>query len=153
MCKQIVLLIRKRSSKVNMLALPWLWWPVNVEEHLPVIESLLHGKSMILLSSATYNNQFRPVTAIKVHTATRRDLLLSKVLHQGLAYIGNNPIFEKSDELSREEGCCFGGRRVINPKYLQHDIMQEQKIHKEHMGVSKMRNLARDHIWWLGIIL
>ena len=38
---------------------------------------------------------------------------------------------------------------MIIPKSLQRDIMQE--LHKEHMGISRMKNLAQDHVWWLGI--
>lgn len=37
----------------------------------------------------------------------------------------------------------------IIPHTLQKAVLAE--LHKEHMGVSKMKALARSHVWWAGI--
>ena len=50
-------------------------------------------------------------------------------------------------ELTVEGGCVLWGSRVITPNALNtllHDL------HPEHMGSSKMKSLARGHIWWPG---
>ena len=38
---------------------------------------------------------------------------------------------------------------MIIPTALKDSVLSE--LHKEHMGVSKMKALACDHIWWPGL--
>ena len=59
------------------------------------------------------------------------------------------PYHTKLAELSVEEGCLLWGRRVIIPQKLREIILQE--LHSEHMGIAKMKALARSHVWWTGI--
>ena len=35
------------------------------------------------------------------------------------------------------------------PKSLQEKLLQE--LHNEHTGISKMKALARSHMWWAGL--
>ncbi len=58
------------------------------------------------------------------------------------------PHHSKMEELSVEAGCLMWGRRVI-PQSSKEEILME--LHKEHIGTSKMKALARSHVWWAGI--
>ena len=47
------------------------------------------------------------------------------------------------------EGCLLWGGRVVIPQSLHKMVLTE--LHKEHMGVSRMKALARSHVWWKGL--
>ena len=55
----------------------------------------------------------------------------------------------KQAELSVERGCLLWGGRVIIPHSLKQKILTE--LHREHLGCSKMKALARSHVWWKGM--
>ena len=38
---------------------------------------------------------------------------------------------------------------MVIPQKLQKIILQE--LHSEHMGIAKMKALARSHVWWTGM--
>ena len=38
---------------------------------------------------------------------------------------------------------------VVIPESLQESVLAE--LHREHMGISKMKALARSHVWWSGL--
>ena len=52
-------------------------------------------------------------------------------------------------ELSTEGGCILWGNRVVIPKSLRERVLVE--LHEVHMGVSRMKSLARSFIWWPGM--
>ena len=86
--------------------------------------------------------------------ATRTDLCLSKVLwfvQQG--WPSTVPEFAKPfsnrSELSVEEGCVLWGIRVLVPKKLQGRVLDE--LHSNHLGMSRMKSLARSYVWWPGL--
>ena len=41
------------------------------------------------------------------------------------------------------------GRRVIVPDSLKERVLKE--LHKEHLGITKMKAVARNHVWWTGL--
>ena len=96
-----------------------------------------------------------PVTSQSIRRCTRQDSVLSKVLDYTLKGWPSQvpkelqPYHTKLAELSVEEGCLLWGRRVIIPKRLHKIILQE--LHSEHMGIAKMKALARSHVWWTGL--
>ena len=49
-------------------------------------------------------------------------------------------------ELSTEAGCLLWGHRVIIPYSLRDDVLS--LLHSTHMGMSAMKNLARNYVWW-----
>ena len=55
----------------------------------------------------------------------------------------------KIAELSIEESFLFWGRRVIISPSLRSVIKTE--LHRQHLGISKMKALARNHVWGSGI--
>lgn len=62
---------------------------------------------------------------------------------------GAEAYHSKMAELTVEEGCLLSGGRVVIPKPLKEDIMAE--LHKECLGVSKMKALACSYVWWSGL--
>ena len=49
-------------------------------------------------------------------------------------------------ELSIEEGCILWGSRVVLPPQAGKKMVTE--LHNGHPGIAKMKNLARQYVWW-----
>ena len=60
---------------------------------------------------------------------------------------------ETSSELSYEytldDGILFKGQRIVVPQILQKSVLDE--LHRTHVGITKMKQLARRYVYWLGI--
>lgn len=52
-------------------------------------------------------------------------------------------------ELSVKSGCILFGQRVIIPRVLKEKILEI--IHTGHMGIVRMKSIARGSVWWLNI--
>ena len=103
-----------------------------------------------------YCEQFQtlPVTAISISKETRKDKLLSRVLASVLS--GNWVVDEQSklfynkrNELSICQGCLVWGPRVVIPEALRSAVLEE--LHQGHMGIVKMKSIARGYVWWPNI--
>ena len=46
-------------------------------------------------------------------------------------------------------GCLLWGMRVIIPPSYQELILEE--LHSDHPGITRMKSVARSHVWWPGI--
>ncbi|XP_065208322.1 uncharacterized protein K02A2.6-like [Planococcus citri] len=92
-----------------------------------------------------------PVTRAEIVSETAKDPALIPVLN-GLR---SNSGLEKTcfagqeAEFSIESDCIFRGCRVVVPKALQQRVLQE--LHTAHIGSTKMKNLARNYVYWSGI--
>lgn len=49
-------------------------------------------------------------------------------------------------ELTVEDGCLMWGHRVVIPVALRDKLLNE--LHSIHMGIVKMKSLARSYMWW-----
>ena len=93
-----------------------------------------------------------PMTHIQLRAATRRDPLLSRVLlytQRGWPLDvpeSMKPYYHRRDELSLENQCVLWGIRVIVPKRLQNQVLEE--LHRSHVGIARMKALARSYVWW-----
>ena len=94
-----------------------------------------------------------PVTHKEIMDATRRDPVLSRVLE----YTQNGwpnvitdqrlkPFQQRKDELSVEMNCIMWGMRVIIPEHYRLRMLEE--LHSEHVGIVRMKELARSYFWW-----
>lgn len=94
-----------------------------------------------------------PVTVAAVRLETRRDPTLSRVYE----YILNGwsrcipdtamkPYFNKRTELTCEDGTVLWGSRVVIPAILRTKVLQQ--LHQTHIGIMRMKALARSYVWW-----
>lgn len=96
-----------------------------------------------------------PVTSSQLRKETSKDKLLAVVYDAAMR--GWNkpedktllPFYERRNEITVHQGCLLWGIRVIIPQKLQREILEE--IHTGHLGVVKMKSLARSYIWWPGM--
>ncbi|XP_053372930.1 uncharacterized protein K02A2.6-like [Mercenaria mercenaria] len=56
------------------------------------------------------------------------------------------PYFSKRFELGVDRGVLLWGLRVIIPETLRNTILSE--LHDQHLGVNRMKSLARGYVWW-----
>ena len=98
-----------------------------------------------------------PVTSQQVRRATMRDPILSQVL--GFVTNGWNFVPQKnasykdylnrSNELTTCNNCLLWGNRVVIPSSLRSQVLAE--LHEGHLGIVKMKSLARTYFWWPGL--
>ena len=93
-----------------------------------------------------------PVTCESVRSESRRDPILSQVLEYSQKGWPESPAEElrvfhqKSSELTIHQGCLMWGMRVIVPPSLRQNVKDE--LHAGHIGIVKMKGLARSYVWW-----
>ena len=97
-----------------------------------------------------------PVTVAQLRTTVRNDPVLSKIGHfvkyGWPATVGGSafrPFVSRQSELTVEDGCLMWGMRAVIPEKLRPKLMAE--LHREHMGISRMKSVARSYFWWPGI--
>ena len=96
-----------------------------------------------------------PINASQIKDWTRQDAILGKVFNYTNygwpAKVDHDlkPYFIKRNEISIQEGCLLWGARVVVPKRAYSVLLEE--LHKEHVGASRMKELARSYFWWPGI--
>ena len=96
-----------------------------------------------------------PVTPQQLRSETAKDPLLSKVLlytKNGWPHTFSEdlrPFYRRRLEITIECACLMWGMKVIVPNKLQGRVLEE--LHTGHMGIVKMKSLARTHVWWPSI--
>lgn len=87
---------------------------------------------------------------------TRRDPILSNVLDLTLTgwpkFVPNpnlRPFYERKDQLSTDQGCVLWGSRVVMPPKYRRRLLSD--LHEGHLGVTRMKALARSFLWWPGL--
>ncbi|XP_041376823.1 uncharacterized protein K02A2.6-like [Gigantopelta aegis] len=97
-----------------------------------------------------------PVSHANIQRETRNDPVLSKVHEMVITGwpekspdVDFDPFFHRRNELTVHQGCLLWGMRVIIPHSSRKKILEE--LHEGHIGVVKMKALARSHVWWPGI--
>ena len=96
-----------------------------------------------------------PLTSAKLRQQIDRDATLSKVKrftkfgwptqlesHDDLL----KPFFNRRHELSLEDNVLLWGNRVVIPPCSQCRVLD--LLHSTHIGVSRMKSLARQYVWW-----
>ncbi|XP_041823137.1 uncharacterized protein K02A2.6-like [Melanotaenia boesemani] len=96
-----------------------------------------------------------PITTAQVKQWTAKDVALSKVLLWCLKGWPKEvdaefkPFSQRRLELSVTDGCVLWGARVVVPKRGRSVILKQ--LHNTHPGISRMKGLARSHVWWPGM--
>ena len=99
--------------------------------------------------------QALPVSAPKLQRATRTDPKLSRVYKYTLSGWPEQvpedlkPFWHRRWELTVEAGCVIWGIRVLVPKKLCKQVLE--MFHEGHLGIVRMKALARSYLWWLGL--
>ena len=94
-----------------------------------------------------------PVSQNQLRNETKADPVLSQVLlfpksgWPSTISIELKPFFTKRTELTVQNNCLMWGIQVIVPEALKEKVLAE--LHTSHLGMSRMKSLARSHIWWL----
>ena len=96
-----------------------------------------------------------PVNEKEVSRETKKEPVLATVLTKVLNGWEQNdgkfqdelrPYCTRKEELTVEGGCVLWGCRVIIPKPLRKRVLEE--LHNGHIGVTRMKMLARSFFWW-----
>ena len=98
-----------------------------------------------------------PTYAGNIRNWTRLDPVLSKILtvvqsgrpYRGVGEESVQPYFRHKDEITVHDGCLIWGQCVIIPEPGRQRILEE--LHDIHSGVCRMKALAWNYVWWLGI--
>lgn len=107
----------------------------------------------------TYMNfiqNFMPIDRKTVQRAIEKDDVLRKVVYYiQTGWPTNNkdealqPYVSRREELYLDMGCVVWGYRLVIPSVLRQSVLKE--IHVGHMGIVKMKSIARSVVWWPGI--
>ena len=96
------------------------------------------------------------VTSRELRQWTDKDSTLSKVrdhiLYGWPGHIAEEtlqPFFRRRHELSVQDGIILWGSRVVVPQIARKNVLAE--LHAMHPGVSRMKGIARSHVWWPNI--
>ena len=100
------------------------------------------------------STQPRLRTSEAVARETRRDPILARVYESivkgwSVRIDGDKPYYERRNELTVHQGCILWGIRVVISNKLQDRVLEE--LHDSHLGVVKMKALARSYVWWPNI--
>ena len=97
-----------------------------------------------------------PVSNKEICDATKTDNQLKTLLqyvktgkwNEGIAPTTNKLGLLKH-EITIHENCLFFGSRIIIPQTLQKRVLG--MLHKGHPGITRMKIIAREHVYWSGI--
>ncbi len=96
-----------------------------------------------------------PINATLISKSTTKDPILSIVLKYCMTGWPKkvNPELQpfscRKAELSIQNNCLLWGNRVIIPTDCRNKLISE--LHSEHVGASRMKQLARSYLWWPGL--
>ena len=99
-----------------------------------------------------------PISAEEVKQATKKDPTLQNVvemIRKGWPTKRKDvstellPYFDRRLQLSIQDGCILCGLKVVIPSLMRKRVLSE--IHEGHIGMVRMKSLARIHVWWPSI--
>ena len=119
----------------------------------PIDADLSHEEQVAVNVMFIEGDQF--VNASMIARETKKDSVLSKVLHFTRHFWPEKPesLFQpyhnKRLELTQEDGILLWNSRVVIPEVLRTLLLKD--LHAEHLGMVKMKQLARKYLWWPGL--
>lgn len=97
-----------------------------------------------------------PLNFKKIKELTDRDSTLQRVIGfikhgwpRAAPSESFHPYFSRKNELYSEHNCVMWGYRLVVPPGAQNEVLRE--LHSGHMGIIKMKSLARSYVWWPGL--
>nr|XP_042894766.1 uncharacterized protein K02A2.6-like [Parasteatoda tepidariorum] len=79
------------------------------------------------------------ITSLTIQSETKKDPELSEIIER----LNNN---SEDSEFTSFDGILFRRERVVIPKSLRSNILKE--LHETHLGITKMKQLARQYVYW-----
>ncbi|XP_054287952.1 uncharacterized protein K02A2.6-like [Macrosteles quadrilineatus] len=130
--------IKYKSTKDNVNADALSRLPKNVEEAAVIDSADVYEIEQIYTL---------PVTAEEIAKNTQsdpdlRDIYQSLIRGEPI----HHPMSSNEQEWSIQLGCLLKGNRVVIPKQLRARILKE--LHEAHVGIVRMKGLARSYVWW-----
>ena len=61
------------------------------------------------------------------------------------------PFVKRKYEFNVQDNCLLWGGRVVVPRKLRDKVLHE--LHVTHPGISQMKSLTHQYIWWPGLDL
>lgn len=80
---------------------------------------------------------------------TEQDPELIKIVHALKDGISLKTLGYEDSQFTLEEGCLLRGLQVVIPQTLRKQVLDE--LHTAHLGIVKMKALARSYCYWPGI--
>ncbi|XP_018365759.1 PREDICTED: uncharacterized protein K02A2.6-like, partial [Trachymyrmex cornetzi] len=93
-----------------------------------------------------------PIDAAQIRKEVRKDKVLSKVFlytRNGWPKVVSEDVKEfsnKANKISIESELLMWGYRIIVPFKFRKALLEE--IHGAHLGIAKMKAVARQYVWW-----
>ena len=96
-----------------------------------------------------------PLSAAKLRNLTSRNPILAKVrnfVHSGWPLSLQDqpaelkPFWHRKHELSVQDDVLLWGSRVVVPDQARPEVLL--LLHETHLGISRMKSLARQFVWW-----
>lgn len=126
---------------------------VDALSRLPLPHKRISCNELDSVSYINYVEEYLPISAKEVASWTLKDTVLNKVK----TYVINGwpskiksdlekPYFHRKDHLGIDRGCILYNHRVIVPDVLRKQVLAE--LHEGHLGVVKMKNIARSYVFW-----
>lgn len=105
------------------------------------------------VSYINYVEESFPISAKEVALWTQKDIVLNKIKTYLINGWPSNitselekPYLHRKDNLCIDQGCILYNHRVIVPEFLRKQVLAE--LHEGHLGVVKMKNIARSYVYW-----
>lgn len=94
-----------------------------------------------------------PILASQIAKASEKDkeiaTVITAVQHGSWPSNTNQsfaPYYNQRNDLAVVDGCLVWGRRVVIPQVFRQQLLEE--LHSNHLGMSRMKSLARSYLWW-----
>ena len=94
-----------------------------------------------------------PILASQIAKASEKDKELANVITAVLhghwpsdSKTSLAPYYSRRNDLTVVDGCLTWGRRVVIPQVFRKQLLDE--LHTCHLGMSRMKSLARSYLWW-----
>ena len=133
---------KKGSNNGNADALSRLPLPLTSD-------GVIQPTEMVLLMQLLDDS---PVTSKDIRLSTQRDPILPQIYQWTMNGWPNEPedkfkfYFKRREKLSVTDGILTWGNRVIVPQRNRAKVLQI--LHDTHIGISRMKSLARSYVWW-----
>lgn len=116
------------------------------------VENLINQEVHLICSASIHQISSEKINFQSIRDETCKDKELVKILNN-LRNDNKKNFFSKNYEIESEYtidgGVLFRGQRAIIPTKLQPYVLKE--LHSTHLGITKMKQLARRYVYWKSI--